>query len=61
MTPTDYPAAIGAIMTGPGPVFCTLNVNPEIVNEAIGQWPNRQTKTRKQAVLDLRKKLGVTD
>jgi thiamine pyrophosphate-dependent acetolactate synthase large subunit-like protein len=55
----DFAAAIGDIMAGPGPVFCTLKVKPEIINEAIGSRPKWQTRTRKQAVLDLRKALGA--
>jgi len=55
----EFVAAIGDIMAGPGPVLCTLKIQPEIINEAIGSRPKWQTKTRKQAVLDLRKELGV--
>jgi thiamine pyrophosphate-dependent acetolactate synthase large subunit-like protein len=57
----EFTGAIGDIMAGPGPVFCTLKVNPEIINDPIGRRPRWQTKTRQQAVLDLRKELGATD
>lgn len=57
----EFTAAIGDIMAGPGPVFCTLKVNPEIINEAIGNRPKWRIKTSKQAVLDLRQELGVAD
>ena len=56
----EFTEKIGAIMAGPGPVFCTLKVIPEIMNEAIGQRVGWQTRTRKQAVLDVRKELGAT-
>jgi thiamine pyrophosphate-dependent acetolactate synthase large subunit-like protein len=56
----EFTGAIGDIMSQPGPVFVALKVRPEIINEAIGQRPRWQTRTRTQAVLDLQKELGIT-
>ena len=55
----EFTGAIGDIMSQPGPVFCTLKVVPEVINEAIGRRPRWQTRTRTQAIADLRKELGA--
>ena len=57
----EFTGAIGEIMAGPGPVFCTLKVNPEIINDPVSRRLRRQTKPGRQAVLDLRKELGCQD
>ena len=56
-----FKSAIGSIMEGQGPTFCTLKVVPEIENVAIGNRVRNRKKTPRQAVLDLRKELGVAD
>ena len=55
----EFTGAIGDIMNQPGPVFVALKVRPEVINEAIGQRPRWQTRTRTQAVVDLQKELGI--
>jgi len=55
----EFTGAIGDIMSQPGPVFVALKVLPEVINEAIGQRPKWQTRTRTQAVIDLQKELGI--
>ena len=55
----EFTGAIGDIMSQPGPAFCTLKVVPEVINEAIGRRPRWQTRTRTQAIADLRKELGL--
>jgi thiamine pyrophosphate-dependent acetolactate synthase large subunit-like protein len=55
----EFTGAIGDIMSQPGPVFVALKVKPEVINEAIGQRPRWQTRTRTQAVVDLQKELGI--
>jgi len=57
----EFTGAIGDIMSQPGPVFVALKVLPEVINEAIGRRPRWQTRTRDQALADLRKELGVAD
>src|SRR5262245_26392109 len=56
----EFTGAIGDIMALTGPVFATMKVVPEVVNEAIGRRPRWQTRTRTQAIADLQKELGVT-
>ena len=55
----EFTGAIGDIMAGPGPVFTTMKIVPEVINEAIGQRPRWQTRTRTQVILDVRKELGI--
>ncbi|MCC6532745.1 MAG: hypothetical protein IT531_09365 [Burkholderiales bacterium] len=55
----EFTGAIGDIMSQPGPVFVALKVIPEVINEAIGRRPKWQTRTRVQAIQDLRKELGI--
>lgn len=55
----EFTGAIGDIMSQPGPVFCALKVVPEVINEAIGRRPRWQTRSRTQAIADLRKELGL--
>lgn len=56
----DFASNIKAILDGPGPVFVTMKVEPEIENAPIGQRPRWQTRTRGQALLDLQAELGIT-
>ena len=47
------------ILAQPGPVFVALKVTPEVENVPINQRPRWQTRTRVQAVADLRAELGI--
>lgn len=57
----EFTGAIGDILSQPGPVFVAMKVVPEVINEAIGRRPRWQTRTRDQAVADMRKELGIED
>jgi len=56
----DFANHIKAILDLPGPVFVTMKVAPEVENNPIGQRPRWQTRTRDQAVQDLKTELGLT-
>jgi thiamine pyrophosphate-dependent acetolactate synthase large subunit-like protein len=47
------------ILSAPGPVFTALKVRPEVENEPIGSRTKWRTRTQVQAVLDLKKELGI--
>jgi hypothetical protein len=47
-----------AILDQSGPVFVGLKIDPEIVNEPIGQRRRWQTRSREQVASDLRQVLG---
>ena len=57
----EFSGVISEIMSGPGPVFCTLKVVAEIENEGINSRVRWRKRTAKEAVLDLRKELGAAD
>jgi thiamine pyrophosphate-dependent acetolactate synthase large subunit-like protein len=57
----EFTGAIGDILGQPGPVFVAMKVLPEVINEAIGRRPRWQTRTRDQAVAEMRKELGIAD
>ena len=50
---------IERILSEPGPVFTWLRVRPEIENQPIGARSKWRTRTAAQAVLDLRRELGI--
>jgi thiamine pyrophosphate-dependent acetolactate synthase large subunit-like protein len=50
-----------AILDQSGPVFVGLKIEPEIVNEPIGQRRRWQTRSREQVASDLRQVLGPRD
>ena len=54
----EFAGHIAAILDQPGPVFVSLKVEPEIVNEPIGQRRRWQTRTREQVASDLQHALG---
>jgi thiamine pyrophosphate-dependent acetolactate synthase large subunit-like protein len=54
-----FSKALPDILEKKGPVFVALKVVPEIENEAIGQRKRWNTRTRTQAVSDLRAELGI--
>jgi thiamine pyrophosphate-dependent acetolactate synthase large subunit-like protein len=56
----DFSNNIKAILDQPGPVFVALKVVPEIENAPIGQRRRWQTRSREQAIKDLRGVLGIT-
>lgn len=54
----DFSNAIEGILSRPGPVFVSLKVEPEVINEPIGKRRRWQTRTKEQAIIDLQKELG---
>ncbi len=54
----DFSNNVGAILGQKGPVFISLKVDPEIINEPIGNRRRWQTRTREQVIVDLRNELG---
>ncbi|MGE0260782.1 MAG: thiamine pyrophosphate-dependent enzyme [Alphaproteobacteria bacterium] len=55
----DFARELPAILQRPGPVFVWLKVYPEVENEPIGRRRRWQTRSRDQALTDLRGALGV--
>lgn len=55
----DFAKNIQAILEQPGPVFVAMKVFPEIENEPINRRRRWQTRTRDQAVQDLRRELQL--
>jgi thiamine pyrophosphate-dependent acetolactate synthase large subunit-like protein len=49
------------ILSAPGPVFAWLKVSPEVENQPIGARAKWRTRTADQAILDMRRELGITD
>ncbi len=47
------------ILSEPGPVFTWLKVRPEIENQPIGARSKWRTRTASQAIVDLRRELGL--
>ena len=47
------------ILAEPGPVFTWLKVRPEVENQPIGARTKWRTRTADQAILDLRRELGI--
>ncbi len=54
----DFSNNVGAILGLEGPVFVSLKIDPEIINEPIGKRRRWQTRTREQVIVDLRNELG---
>ena len=50
---------IERILSGPGPVFVWLKVRPEIENRPIGSRTQWRKRSQVQAVMDLKKELGI--
>ncbi len=50
---------IERILALSGPVFCTLKVRPEIINEPIGRRPKWLTRSRDEVVRDMQKEVGI--
>ena len=55
----DFANQIEEILGQPGPVFVSLKIDPEIINEPINARPQWQRKTRNQAVADMKAELGI--
>ena len=49
------------ILAEPGPVFTWLKVRPEVENQPIGARAKWRTRTAGQAILDLRRELGIAE
>jgi len=49
------------ILAEPGPVFTWLKVRPEVENQPIGARAKWRTRTAGQAILDLRRELGIVE
>lgn len=50
---------IERILSEPGPVFVALKVRPEVENKPIGSRTKWRTRSAGQAVMDLKKELGI--
>jgi thiamine pyrophosphate-dependent acetolactate synthase large subunit-like protein len=57
----SFQVNVKRIMEESGPVFATMKIVPEIENVPIGQRTPRLTRTKDQAVADLRKELGINN
>lgn len=55
----DFAANIKGILEQPGPVFVALKVVPEVETKPLGQRQRWQTRSREQALEDLRAELGI--
>ena len=49
------------VLAEPGPVFTWLKVRPEVENQPIGARAKWRTRTAGQAILDLRRELGIAE
>jgi len=50
---------VGRILSEPGPVFTWLKVRPEVESQPIGARSKWRTRSQVQAILDLRRELGI--
>jgi thiamine pyrophosphate-dependent acetolactate synthase large subunit-like protein len=57
----SFQVNVKRIMDESGPVFVAMKIVPEIENVPIGQRTPRLTRTKDQAVADLRKELGINN
>jgi len=55
----SFTVNIGRIMSEPGPVFVAMKVLPEIENKPMGQRAPRTSRTKDQAIADLRTEFGI--
>jgi thiamine pyrophosphate-dependent acetolactate synthase large subunit-like protein len=55
----EFKRDLPGILDKPGPVFVALRVYPEVQNEPIGKRRPWQTRTRQEAIEDLRRELGA--
>jgi sulfopyruvate decarboxylase subunit beta len=54
----DFSIQVESILNQSGPVFVSLKVEPEIINEPISQRRRWQTRSREQVILDIQHLLG---
>ena len=54
-----FSKALPEILEQRGPVFVAMKVVPEVENEAIGKRKRWMTRTREQAISDLRRELAI--
>ena len=54
-----FTISLERILAEPGPVFVTLKVRPEVENKPIGSRTKWRKRSQVQAVLDLKKELGI--
>ncbi len=57
----SFQVNVKRIMEESGPVFVAMKVVPEVENVPIGQRTPRLTRTKDQAVADMRKELGINN
>jgi thiamine pyrophosphate-dependent acetolactate synthase large subunit-like protein len=57
----SFSVNVKRIMNESGPVFVTMKIVPEIENVPIGQRTSRLTRTKEQAIADMRKELGINN
>jgi len=57
----SFQVNVKRIMDESGPVFVAMKVVPEIENVPIGQRTPRLTRTKDQAIADMRKELGINN
>ena len=57
----SFQVNVKRIMDESGPVFVAMKIVPEIENVPIGQRTPRLTRTKDQAVADLRRELGINN
>lgn len=57
----SFQVNVKRIMDENGPVFVAMKIVPEIENVPIGQRTPRLTRTKDQAVADMRKELGINN
>src|SRR5688572_6863915 len=55
----DFSKALPGILEERGPVFVAMKVVPEVENEAIGKRKRWMTRTRDQAISELRQELAI--
>ena len=54
-----FSISLERILAEPGPVFVTLKVRPEVENKPIGSRTKWRKRSQTQAVMDLKKELGI--
>ena len=57
----SFQVNVKRIMEESGPVFVAMKIVPEVENVPIGQRAPRLTRTKDQAVADMRKELGINN
>ena len=55
----DFTNQLKEILDQPGPVFVSLKVAPEVINEPIGKRRRWQTRTKEQVLIDFKDEFGA--